>query len=105
MNTGIGDSVNLAWKLAAVLTAHAPEMLLDTYEAERIGFARRLVATTDRAFTIVSRQGRVARFVRTRVAPALATPITSLRSVRRFMFRTVSQTVIEYHDSPLSEGS
>src|SRR5690349_14381896 len=45
MNTGIGDAINLAWKLPAVLAGHAPDKLLDSYEAERIGFARRLVAT------------------------------------------------------------
>ena len=52
MNTGIGDAVNLAWKLAAVLNGQAGDSLLDTYELERIGFARRLVATTDRVFTL-----------------------------------------------------
>jgi 2-polyprenyl-6-methoxyphenol hydroxylase-like FAD-dependent oxidoreductase len=31
MNTGIGDAVNLAWKLAAVLHGRAPVSLLDTY--------------------------------------------------------------------------
>lgn len=35
MNTGLQDSVNLAWKLAAVLRHGASEALLDTYEAER----------------------------------------------------------------------
>jgi 2-polyprenyl-6-methoxyphenol hydroxylase-like FAD-dependent oxidoreductase len=45
MNTGIGDAVNLAWKLAAVLHSRADLGLLDTYEPERIAFARRLVAT------------------------------------------------------------
>src|SRR5207302_4024070 len=56
MNTGIGDAVNLAWKLAAVLRGGAPGGLLATYEPERIAFARRLVATTDRIFTFVTRQ-------------------------------------------------
>src|SRR6202047_4835641 len=51
MNTGIGDAVNLAWKLAAVLHGRAHASILDSYESERIGFARRLVATTDRVFT------------------------------------------------------
>jgi hypothetical protein len=37
MNTGIGDAINLAWKMAAVLAGSAPDSLLDTYEAERIG--------------------------------------------------------------------
>src|SRR6516164_3964866 len=53
MNTGIGDAVNLSWKLAAVLNGGAPDSLLDTYEPERIGFARKLVATTDRVFAVV----------------------------------------------------
>jgi putative polyketide hydroxylase len=34
-NTGIADAHNLAWKLAAVCRAEAPESLLDTYEQER----------------------------------------------------------------------
>src|SRR5262249_27620295 len=63
MNTGIGDAVNLAWKLAAVLIGGAGDDLLDTYELERIAFARRLVATTDRIFTLVTKQGMIARFV------------------------------------------
>jgi 2-polyprenyl-6-methoxyphenol hydroxylase-like FAD-dependent oxidoreductase len=40
MNTGIGDAINLAWKLAAALAGDAPDKLLDSYEAERIGCAR-----------------------------------------------------------------
>jgi 2-polyprenyl-6-methoxyphenol hydroxylase-like FAD-dependent oxidoreductase len=34
-NTGVGDAVNLGWKLAAVLNGWAPEALLDSYSAER----------------------------------------------------------------------
>jgi 2-polyprenyl-6-methoxyphenol hydroxylase-like FAD-dependent oxidoreductase len=34
-NTGVGDAVNLCWKLAAVLNGWAPESLLATYEEER----------------------------------------------------------------------
>ena len=54
MNTGIGDAVNLAWKLAAVLQGRADSAILDTYEPERIAFARSLVATTDRAFQLMA---------------------------------------------------
>jgi len=46
----------------------ARDGLLATYEPERIGFARRLVATTDRGFTLVTKQGVVARWVRTHAA-------------------------------------
>lgn len=34
-NTGIADTHNLAWKIAAVLEGHANPSLLDTYNAER----------------------------------------------------------------------
>src|SRR5215831_919585 len=64
MNTGIGDAVNLAWKLAAVLKGRIAESVLDTYQVERRAFALRLVATTDRGFTFVNRDGFIARFVR-----------------------------------------
>jgi 2-polyprenyl-6-methoxyphenol hydroxylase-like FAD-dependent oxidoreductase len=105
MNTGIGDAVNLAWKLAAVLSGGAADSLLDTYEPERIGFARRLVATTDRVFTVVSSQGRIARLVRTRLVPLLLPLMFRLPGMRLFLFRTVSQTGIEYRNSPLCEGA
>jgi 2-polyprenyl-6-methoxyphenol hydroxylase-like FAD-dependent oxidoreductase len=105
MNTGIGDAVNLAWKLAAVLDGGAVDGLLDTYELERIGFARRLVATTDRVFTMATSPGRLARLVRTRLVPLLLPVIFRLPGVRRFLFRTVSQTGIEYRGSPLSAGA
>ncbi|MEU5598270.1 FAD-dependent monooxygenase [Streptomyces sp. NPDC020298] len=35
MNTGLQDAANLGWKLAQVVRGHAPEALLDTYQAER----------------------------------------------------------------------
>ncbi|MFD8141675.1 FAD-dependent oxidoreductase [Streptomyces sp. NPDC059708] len=35
LNTGIGDAVNLGWKLAATVRGHAPDGLLDTYTDER----------------------------------------------------------------------
>ncbi|MET8248460.1 FAD-dependent monooxygenase [Streptomyces sp. NPDC005202] len=35
MNTGLQDAANLSWKLAQVVTGHAPGALLDTYQAER----------------------------------------------------------------------
>ncbi|WP_406179984.1 FAD-dependent monooxygenase [Streptomyces sp. NBC_01006] len=35
LNTGIGDAVNLGWKLAATVHGQAPDGLLDTYTRER----------------------------------------------------------------------
>lgn len=104
MNTGIGDAVNLAWKLAAVLGGRADASLLDTYEPERIAFARRLVATTDQAFTGVTSSSAMARLVRLRLVPLLIPLLFRLRPARRLMFRTVSQTAVNYRGSSLSEG-
>jgi hypothetical protein len=105
MNTGIGDAINLAWKLAAVLRDAAAAALLDSYEPERIRFARRLVATTDRVFTFVTRDGAIARFMRLHVAPRVIPAAFALRASRRYLFRTVSQIVIKYAGSTLSEGT
>jgi 2-polyprenyl-6-methoxyphenol hydroxylase-like FAD-dependent oxidoreductase len=102
MNTGIGDAINLAWKLKAVLHGDAPDSLLDSYEAERLAFARTLVETTDRVFTFVSAEGGFANFVRTRIAPMFVSAAYSVDAVREFMFRLVSQCMLNYHGSPLS---
>ncbi|MGB9107647.1 MAG: FAD-dependent monooxygenase, partial [Telluria sp.] len=102
MNTGIGDAINLAWKLKAVLHGEAPDVLLDSYEIERLAFARTLVETTDRVFTFVSAEGGFANFVRTRIAPLFVSAAYSVDAVREFMFRLVSQCMLNYHDSPLS---
>jgi 2-polyprenyl-6-methoxyphenol hydroxylase-like FAD-dependent oxidoreductase len=104
MNTGIGDAVNLAWKLAAVVHGRADTSLLDSYARERIAFARRLVATTDKAFTLVTSSGAIARLMRLRIVPLLMPLFFRFQSVRRYMFRTVSQTTVNYRGSSLSEG-
>lgn len=104
MNTGVGDAVNLAWKLAAVLRGGAAWGLLDSYQAERIGFARRLVATTDRVFTIAVRRGALAERIRTRLVPRAVPRLFRVAPLRRFFFRTLSQLGVNYRRGPLSEG-
>jgi len=44
-NTSVGDAVNIAWKLAAVLQGWAPQRLLATYERERRGVVEQTVAS------------------------------------------------------------
>jgi hypothetical protein len=104
MNTGIGDAVNLAWKLAAVIQGRAHASILDSYEQERIGFARTLVATTDQGFTGVTSSGAMARLVRLRIVPLLMPLFIRFKAVQRMMFRRVSQTAIDYEGSSLSVG-
>ncbi|MEN5198721.1 FAD-dependent oxidoreductase [Pseudomonas wadenswilerensis] len=105
MNTGIGDAINLAWKLAAVLQGQATDTLLDTYEIERSAFAQRLVSTTDQVFNFITADGRLAALLRTRLAPMLLPRVAALKSAREFLFRTVSQITLNYRDMPLSVGS
>jgi 2-polyprenyl-6-methoxyphenol hydroxylase-like FAD-dependent oxidoreductase len=105
MNTGIGDAINLAWKIADVIQRRANATLLDTYQPERIEFARRLVKSTDRVFTLVTRNGIIARTVRLHVVPRLAPWLLGRKRVRRFLFRTVSQTEITYRHVHWNEGN
>jgi 2-polyprenyl-6-methoxyphenol hydroxylase-like FAD-dependent oxidoreductase len=104
MNTGIGDAINLAWKLKAVLGRGAPDALLDTYETERIAFAQRLVKTTDRVFTLATAEGRIARLLRTRIAPVVIPTLAKFEAVRDFLFRTVSQITINYRHCSFNAG-
>jgi 2-polyprenyl-6-methoxyphenol hydroxylase-like FAD-dependent oxidoreductase len=104
MNTGIGDAINLGWKLAHVLQGRAGAAILDSYEAERIPFARRLVATTDRVFESLIADGFRGDLLRTWLAPMLVNVATRFDTTRHAAFRTVSQIAIAYQDSALSEG-
>lgn len=104
MNTGLGDAMNLAWKLASVLGQRANGDLLDTYEPERIAFARRLVATTDRVFKAASSDGPFAEWARTQLLPRILPRALDTRLGKHLLFEAVSQTGIEYRDSTWSEG-
>ena len=87
------------------MAGRAPDKLLDSYEAERIGFARRLVATTDRVFSFATAEGRIADILRTRIAPVLIPRVAAFESVREYLFRTVSQITLNYRGGPLSHGA
>lgn len=109
MNTGIGDAINLAWKLKMALgnslkDEPAVDRLLSSFEEERITFARKLVRTTDQAFSLATSDGRIAQFVRTRIVPLVMPLAVELERVREFMFRTVSQIMINYRGDYLSFG-
>lgn len=102
MNTGIQDAYNLAWKLAAVVSGEADDALLDSYEAERMPVAQRLLETTDRAFKVVVSDTWLAASFRTRVMARMVAFGMQRERVRRAVFRAVSQIGIEYRASALS---
>ncbi len=105
MNTGIGDAINLAWKLAAVMKQNAPDSLLDSYEAERRAFALKLVETTDRMFSFVSSDGNFAEFMRIHIAPLFAPLVFRVEAIREYIFRMVSQAMISYRNGPIAQGA
>jgi 2-polyprenyl-6-methoxyphenol hydroxylase-like FAD-dependent oxidoreductase len=103
MNTGLQDAYNLAWKLALVVSGRADAALLETYPGERIPVARRLLSTTDRAFTLTVSDRPFAGFLRTRILPRALAFAMGRAAVRTFAFRTISQIGIQYRASPLSQ--
>lgn len=105
MNTGLQDAYNLAWKLAYVIKGQLHEKILDTYEQERLPFAKRLLASTDRAFTIGTSAKWWRRWIRLYMIPVIAPLAFRFRSIRRAAFRAVSQIAIRYTHSDLSSGA
>jgi 2-polyprenyl-6-methoxyphenol hydroxylase-like FAD-dependent oxidoreductase len=65
MNTGIGDAMNLGWKLAAALAGTAPSWLLDSYEDERHPVGASVLRLTDAFNQLVLGRTKAQRLVQT----------------------------------------
>ncbi|MGC1183521.1 FAD-dependent monooxygenase, partial [Legionella sp.] len=102
MNTGIGDAINLSWKLAAVLQKKCSEKILDTYELERLPFAKKLVSTTDKMFQIVTSSSFLGSAWRKFIFPYLIPMMFKYPTLKHYFFSFVSQIKIKYRASPLS---
>jgi 2-polyprenyl-6-methoxyphenol hydroxylase-like FAD-dependent oxidoreductase len=102
MNTGIQDGYNLAWKLAAVVKAGAPDAILETYNDERVANAERLLKTTDRIFNLGASPEPVTAFLRLHVFPYVANFLVGLEIVQKAVFPLISQIGINYRHSELS---
>lgn len=104
MNTGLGDAVNLSWKIAQVLQGRIAPTSLYSYEEERIAFARKLVATTDRVFQAAVAEGAAGQLVRHWLLPHVAPLLTGFAAARRALFKALSQVQLNYEGSALSAG-
>jgi 2-polyprenyl-6-methoxyphenol hydroxylase-like FAD-dependent oxidoreductase len=108
MNTGIGDAMNLGWKIAAVLQKKAAERILDSYEEERLSFAKTLVATTDRLFKglvqVIEGKRLASAIYKEVIIPHILPKLVKFPGVREKLFKTMSQTQIHYRGSLLSAG-
>ncbi|KAJ9486171.1 hypothetical protein VN97_g7170 [Penicillium thymicola] len=106
MNTGIMDSVNLAWKLATVLntnmTEEAKYQLLDSYESERRAFAMMIVKSTDMGFTTLTSKGFFPHILRNWLIPYLVPLLLKFDFARTKIFRGASQLICNYRGSSLS---
>jgi hypothetical protein len=77
MNVGIGDAVDLGWKLAAVIDGWGGERLLDSYEIERRVVHRRVVESAVSNWSVVAN-----RFVETDLEAATEAGRDARRRVR-----------------------
>lgn len=82
LNLGIGDAMNLGWKLAATARGHAPEGLLDSYTTERhpVGAA---VLDWSRAQVAAMKPGPNAPALRRLVHDLMSTPDGTTHVYRR----------------------
>lgn len=68
---GVRDSMNLSWKIAAVLRGDLPESILDTYEAERKPHARAMVKLARLVGAAMTQGGRTGNVLRRVIVPRL----------------------------------
>ncbi|TIQ05753.1 FAD-dependent monooxygenase [Mesorhizobium sp.] len=104
MNTGMGDAVNLAWKLGAVAQGRADPRLLDSYEPERIAFAHKLIESTDKVFRFITNRSRLVGLFRRYVMPKVMNIGLHTSFGSRAFFGVISQTAIQYRAGPISSG-
>ena len=107
-NTGIGDAVNLGWKLAAVINGWAPAALLGSYELERRPVAQQTVDEAVRNMSslapelaAVLRADSDEQFAATRPAAADA-----IKRTKDGEFHSLGLTLgYRYDNSPVIAGS
>ncbi|GAB3969039.1 FAD-dependent monooxygenase [Actinoallomurus acanthiterrae] len=98
LNTGIGDAMNLGWKLAATVHGYAPDGLLDTYTRERHPIGARVLDWT-RAQSAVMRPDPYAQALQGVIRDLLGT-----RDGTTYVFDRISGSSVRYElgsDQPL----
>ena len=95
LSIGVQDAMNLGWKLAQVVTGTSPEVLLDTYHAERHPVAARVLRNT-MAATVLTRSDPRIDALRDAVSELL-----SMDEPRRRFAATLSGLDVHYD---LGEG-
>jgi len=105
MNTGIGDAINLAWKLAAVLQGRASQELLDSLRGRSGSRSPGVWSPPPTARSAsATAEGRMADVLAHPHRPRLIAAVTGFGAARDYLFRTVSQIRLNYRGGPLSVG-
>ena len=97
-NSGFQDADNLGWKLALVLSGHAPERLLDSYDRERMSPPTRTSANSTRSTDFITPKSAASRLLRDAVLELAKSHAfargwsTAADSRRRPCSRTLSST-------------
>jgi len=98
MNTGIQDALNLAWKLALVHAGRAVPELLDSYNPERHGNAKRLLQMVGPATKVVNLRHPVTVEIRN-----LFIRMVAQLGMASAMARNFSMLEVAYPGSPIVE--
>ncbi|MBL7492310.1 FAD-dependent monooxygenase [Frankia sp. AgB1.9] len=96
LNTGIQDSLNLGWKLAATLQGSAPAGLLDTYESERRPVGQRVCWNTSAQDALLHPLDRVAAL------RELFGELIRLEAVNTYLMDMLTGVGIRYDMTPSS---
>ncbi len=96
MNTGLQDSVNLGWKLAAELNGWAPSWLLDSYHSERHPVGAAVLALSGRQFALNTAKTPARRLLRWAVHRLLV----PLPPVQARLARDYSGLSVSYPPAP-----
>ena len=105
MNTGLQDGYNLSWKLALVIKNIADKKLLDTYNEERLPFAKWLLRFTDRAFSIMTSSNIFISWMRNNILPVFVNIFLKKDSVKAAIFKAVSQIQWSYKGCSISKNN
>jgi 2-polyprenyl-6-methoxyphenol hydroxylase-like FAD-dependent oxidoreductase len=102
MNIGLQDVHNLTWKLAMVIKGTAKPKLLETYNSERIGIAKMVVNTTDKAFQYITSKNFVVSFVRQKLLFSFMNWALKYNQTQKLFFNKLTQIGNSYSKSDLS---
>ena len=86
-NSGIRDAANLGWKLAAVVSGRAEDVLLDTYDAERRKHARAMIDLSTMVGRVISPTNRRVATLRDGIIRAASAVPTLKRYVLEMRFK------------------